>query len=48
VLGSILVAGGIYLSEQKSEKFPWGLYKVESIAAALSSGLIFLERGDRE
>ena len=41
VLGSLLVAGGIYLSEKKSEKFPWGLYKVESIAAALSSGLIF-------
>ena len=42
VLGSLLVAGGIYLSEKKSEKFPWGLYKVESIAAVLSSGLIFL------
>ncbi len=42
VLGSLLVTGGIYLSEKKSEKFPWGLYKVESIAAALSSGLIFL------
>jgi divalent metal cation (Fe/Co/Zn/Cd) transporter len=26
VLGSILVAGGIYLSEKKSEQFPYGLY----------------------
>ncbi len=34
-------SGGIYFSEKKPEKFPWGLYKVESIAAALSSGLIF-------
>ena len=42
VIGSLLVIGGIYLSEKKSEKFPWGLYKVENIAAVLCSGLVFL------
>ncbi len=42
VIGSLLVVGGIYFSEKKSEKFPWGLYKIENIAAVLSAGLIFL------
>jgi cation diffusion facilitator family transporter len=42
VIGSLLVIGGIYLSEKKSEKFPWGLYKVENIAAVFSAGFIFL------
>jgi len=37
-----MVIGGIYLSEKKSEKFPWGLYKVENIAAVFSAGFIFL------
>jgi cation diffusion facilitator family transporter len=42
VIGSLLVIGGIYLSEKKSEQFPWGLYKIENLAAVFSSGLIFL------
>jgi len=42
VIGSLMVIGGIYLSEKKSEKFPWGLYKVENIAAVFSAGFIFL------
>jgi cation diffusion facilitator family transporter len=42
VLGSLLVVGGIYLSGMKSERFPWGLYKIENIAAMLSAGLIFI------
>ncbi|MGB9636355.1 MAG: hypothetical protein ACPL1Y_03795 [Thermoplasmata archaeon] len=36
------MAGGIYLSEKKSEQSPYGIYKGESIAAAHSLGLIFL------
>ncbi|MEW6739907.1 MAG: cation diffusion facilitator family transporter [Nitrospirota bacterium] len=42
VIASLLIIAGIYLSEKKSEKFPWGLYKVENIAATLLSILIFL------
>jgi len=42
VIGSMLVVGGIYLSEKKYEQFPWGLYKVENLAAVLSAGLIFV------
>jgi cation diffusion facilitator family transporter len=42
IIGSLLVIGGIYISGKKSEQFPWGLYKVENIAAAVSGGLIFL------
>jgi cation diffusion facilitator family transporter len=42
VVGSLLVIGGIYLSEKKSRRFPWGLYKVENLAAVLSAALIFL------
>jgi cation diffusion facilitator family transporter len=42
VVGSLLVLGGIYLSEKKSMQFPWGLYKIENLAAALSAVLIFL------
>ncbi|KPK36264.1 MAG: hypothetical protein AMK70_02945 [Nitrospira bacterium SG8_35_1] len=42
VIGSMLVVGGIYLSEKKSKQFPWGLYKVENLAAVLSAGLIFV------
>jgi cation diffusion facilitator family transporter len=41
VVGSLLVIGGLYLSEKKSRRFPWGLYKVENLAAALSAALIF-------
>jgi cation diffusion facilitator family transporter len=42
VLGSLLVVGGIYLSAVRSERFPWGLYKIENVAAMLSAGLIFI------
>jgi cation diffusion facilitator family transporter len=42
VIGSLLVIGGIYLSEKKSQQFPWGLYKIENMAAVLSALLIFL------
>lgn len=42
VIGGLLVIGGIYLSEKKSERFPWGLYKVENIVALLSACVIFL------
>jgi cation diffusion facilitator family transporter len=42
VVGSLLVIGGISLAEKKSGRFPWGLYKVENLAAVLSSLLIFL------
>jgi len=42
IIGSLLIVGGIYLSEKKSEKFPWGLYKVENVAAVISAGFIFL------
>jgi cation diffusion facilitator family transporter len=41
VVGSLLVIGGISLSEKKSRRFPWGLYKVENLAAVLSAALIF-------
>lgn len=42
VIGSVLVLAGIYLSEKRSERFPWGLYKVENLAAGVVAGLIFL------
>ncbi len=42
VIGSLLVMGGLYLSEKKSEHFPWGLYKVENVVAVLLAGMIFL------
>jgi cation diffusion facilitator family transporter len=42
VIASLLILAGIYLSGKKSVKFPWGLYKVENIAAMLLSILIFL------
>jgi len=42
VVGSFIVLSGLYLSEKKSEQFPWGLYKIENFAAIISSGLIFL------
>ena len=42
VIGSFLIIVGIYLSEKKSERFPWGLYKIENISAVLVAGLIFL------
>ena len=42
VMGILFVIIGIYLSEKKSEKFPWGLYKIENLAAILVGVLIFL------
>jgi len=41
VIGSLMVIGGLYLSEKRSEQFPWGLYKVENVVAVISSALIF-------
>jgi cation diffusion facilitator family transporter len=38
---SLLVLVGIWLSQKKSEDFPWGLYKVENFVALVSAGLIF-------
>jgi cation diffusion facilitator family transporter len=42
LIGSILVLGGIALSRKKIPSFPWGLYKVENIAAIVSAFFIFL------
>lgn len=42
VIGSLSVWIGIKLSRVKSPKFPWGLYKIENIAAVVSALLIFL------
>jgi cation diffusion facilitator family transporter len=42
VFGSLSVWGGITLSKKKSPKFPWGLYKAENIAAAVSAMFIFI------
>jgi cation diffusion facilitator family transporter len=41
VVGSLIVISGLYLSERRSERFPWGLYKIENLAAVISSALIF-------
>lgn len=42
VFGSLSVWGGIALSKKKSPRFPWGLYKAENIAAAVSALFIFI------
>lgn len=42
VIGSLFVIIGIHISERKSESFPWGLYKIENLAALFVSGMIFL------
>ena len=42
VIGSITVLVGITISRKKSPSFPWGLYKVENIAAIISAFFIFL------
>jgi cation diffusion facilitator family transporter len=42
VIGSLLVVTGIALAEKKSERFPWGLYKAENLAALILAGFIFL------
>jgi cation diffusion facilitator family transporter len=41
-VGGVLILAGIYLSEKKTSRFPWGLYKVENIAATASAISIFL------
>ncbi len=42
VIGSLSVWIGIKISRVKSPQFPWGLYKVENIAAVISALFIFL------
>ncbi len=42
VLSSVIVFSAIYFSYIKSEKFPFGLYKLENIASSLVSLLIIL------
>ncbi len=42
LLSSLLVLGGIKLSRKQNPSFPWGLYKVENIAAIVSAFFIFL------
>jgi len=42
VVGSLLVISGLYLSEKRSERFPWGLYKIENLVALILSVLIFI------
>jgi cation diffusion facilitator family transporter len=42
VFGALSVWTGITLSKKKSARFPWGLYKAENIAAAVSALFIFI------
>jgi cation diffusion facilitator family transporter len=42
VIGSLAIWAGITISRKKSPSFPWGLYKVENIAAIVSAFFIFL------
>ena len=42
VMGSLAVWIGIVISRKKSPTFPWGLYKVENIAAIISAFFILL------
>ncbi|MBE9536664.1 MAG: cation diffusion facilitator family transporter [Proteobacteria bacterium] len=42
VVGSLSVWIGIKISRVRSPQFPWGLYKVENIAAVISALFIFL------
>ncbi|HET6515739.1 MAG TPA: cation diffusion facilitator family transporter [Thermodesulfovibrionales bacterium] len=42
VISSLLVIGGIHLAAKKSERFPWGLYKVENVTAVLTGIFIFI------
>jgi len=42
VIGSLTVLVGRTLSRKKSPSFPWGLYKVENIAAVISAFFIFV------
>lgn len=42
VVGSLAVWTGIVISRKKSPAFPWGLYKVENLAAIVSAFFILL------
>ncbi|MEW6570701.1 MAG: cation diffusion facilitator family transporter [Nitrospirota bacterium] len=42
VIGSLAVWIGIVISRKRSPSFPWGLYKVENIAAVISAFFILL------
>ncbi len=42
VIGSLAIWVGITISLKKSSSFPWGLYKVENVAAIISSFFIVL------
>jgi cation diffusion facilitator family transporter len=42
VIGSLAVWIGIVISRKKSPAFPWGLYKVENIAALVSAFFVLL------
>jgi cation diffusion facilitator family transporter len=42
VISSLLLLGGIHLAAKRSERFPWGLYKVENVAAVLTAVFIFI------
>ncbi|OAG28698.1 cation diffusion facilitator family transporter [Thermodesulfatator autotrophicus] len=42
VIGSVSVFLGLKFSERKNESFPYGLYKLENLAALLTSGFIFV------
>jgi cation diffusion facilitator family transporter len=42
VFGGLSVWAGITLSKKKSSRFPWGLYKAENMAAAVSALFIFV------
>ena len=42
VVGSLVVLGGLVIARRKSKAFPYGLYKVENVAAVIVALLIFL------
>jgi len=42
VVGSLVVLGGLIIARRKSKAFPYGLYKVENVAAIVVALLIFL------
>lgn len=42
VISSATIWAGIKLSRRKTKRFPYGLYKIENLAALVTAGLIFL------
>jgi cation diffusion facilitator family transporter len=42
VVSSVSIWAGIKLSRRKTKRFPYGLYKVENLAALMTSGIILL------